>query len=250
MHCIHKAKTKKNQLKTCTETFKNEKFYYLVQFTMEAFKAAYFTNGHIFSKFHIHITFKFPIKSGVLATTTILLPIGQNKTFHQHQTNIKIAGIANKQRCLGVKQFETIYAALQHHSQADNPILGLKIEGLVDIVKSPQRDELQGFCYVEYHEKFNSPEDVPATETLISYNPSKRRFYSAERIYDCNEIPPYSAYEVCIFEHQFEAFEAKWIENVKNWPKILEASFFLKGGINSHTFFQANPVKWVSMFEM
>lgn len=188
-----------------------------MQSQLELFKRTYFESAKFFKLFHVHITFEHSIAEGILETTCIHLPVGNAAVFKQHQTNLKVAGGTNT--TIGPKQFNKIYNAMQTHDCSKNATLGFKIEGIVDECRFPlkcERVQLPHFCYYEYHQKFESlaqllthvPHDV-----LVSHNPSKRRFYTAERNFDISGAFDHNAYEICVFEVQFVKFEADWIQN-------------------------------------
>lgn len=184
---------------------------------IENFKKAFYRNGRVFSKFHIHITFQRPISTGWLKTSTIHLPIGEQEFFHQHQTSIEIAGLKDYHYSIGAKTFDKILAALDVHDIQANPLFGLKIEGLVDIRDYPRKSEFVDFCYVEYHERFDTPEEIKDC-ALISYSPWWNQYYTAHRIYSPNADVPFSKYEVCVYDRQIVPFEDDWIRYMGTKP--------------------------------
>lgn len=169
---------------------------------MEAFKDAYEKNGKHFKKIHIHVTFSKEVQDKRFKTTTLHLPTSPSTHFTQYQTSIMVAGTGSK---TGRKLF---HAYCGYFEEYKHLIIGYKLEGLVYEPYLPP--ELEDFIYIEQHEKFANNENLSG---LVSYNPKKQMYYTADRCYsrDVGTVLKYP-FEVAFYEEQIVPFEKDWIE--------------------------------------
>lgn len=170
---------------------------------LKEFSATFERNLNIFASYHLHITTKCPdapVGRHALFGDT-LLPIGNNQFVHQHQTSRPVSSI---------EQMHKVLAEVNIYK----PIIGMKIEGVVTHF-TPMRSKLVDFLYYEVHEKFPFDDPQPFDPNqYYSWSTRNNKIVTAKRIYDINQPPHVSNFEVCIFDYWWVNIEKNWLDTL------------------------------------
>lgn len=168
---------------------------------MDKLRQVYQRNQYRFPLFHLHLTFtseEYAIESG-LRYTKIILPYSATSFYTQILSTEKITKLND-------------YLLLERDYAG---VIGWKLEG----IRHRQPDEnLEDFCYAEYHEKADNLEELMRKTgssdndvTYLSFSAKNNKFLSARR--DTHMLN-YTGGEVCLFDYWEENIEAPWKASV------------------------------------